>query len=73
MVGRPVRMVKVAEGHDGERKKREDCSKNRGVGWFFLIFGPELLLAPNMKSAPIYRRWKRAILSSRGKNVQPLI
>jgi hypothetical protein len=42
MVGIPVRMVKVAEGHDGERKKREDCSKNRGAGWFFLIFGPPI-------------------------------
>jgi hypothetical protein len=26
-----------------------------------------------MKSTSIYRRWKRAILSSRGKNFQPLI
>jgi hypothetical protein len=35
MVGRPMRMVEVAEGHGGERKKREDCNKNRGAGWFF--------------------------------------
>jgi hypothetical protein len=53
---------------DGERRKMETRGK-----LFFVIFGPDVLLHQAMKSTSIYRRWKRAILSTQGKNFQPLI
>jgi hypothetical protein len=57
-----------------ERERRERTAVKTGEqAGFFWFLDPQFLLAPNMKSAPIYRRWKRAILSSRGKNFQPLI
>jgi len=44
-----------------------------GGGWFFTIFGPDFLLPQAMKSTSIYKWWKRVILSTQGKNFQPLI
>jgi hypothetical protein len=43
MVGRPVMRVVVAEGHGGERKKREDCAETGKAG-FLADFGPDFLL-----------------------------
>jgi len=43
MVGRPVMRVVAAEGHGGERKKREDCAEIRKAG-FLADFGPDFLL-----------------------------
>jgi len=44
MVGRPVMRVVVAEGHGGERKKREDCAKTEKAG-FLADFGLDSLLS----------------------------
>jgi hypothetical protein len=49
MVGRPVMRVVAAEGHGGERKKREDCAETEKAG-FFADFGPGFLLPQAMKS-----------------------
>jgi len=62
----------VAEGA-AEKEKAENDEKQGRKADFFVNFALDFPLAPNMKSAPIYRRWKRTILSSQGKNVQPLI
>jgi hypothetical protein len=54
--------------------KRENREENvgwvPGNGWFFFFvdFGPHFLHAQAMKSTSIYRRWKRVILSTQGKN-----
>jgi hypothetical protein len=40
---------------------------------FWADFGLDFLLSQAMKSTSIYRRWKRAILSTQWKNLQPLI
>jgi hypothetical protein len=52
---------------------REKNCKNGAKGWFLADFGPDFLLPQAMKSTSIYRRLKRAILSSPGKNFQTLI
>jgi hypothetical protein len=72
MVGRLVMRVVVAEGHYEEKKKREDCAETRKDG-FLAHFGHDFLLPQAIKSASIYRRWKRAILSTMGKTFLPLI
>jgi hypothetical protein len=51
-----------AEGHGGERKKREDCAETKKAG-FLADFGPDFLLPQAMKSTSIYRRWKRVFSS----------
>jgi hypothetical protein len=38
---------------------------------FLANFRPDFLLLQAMKSISIYRRWKRAILSTLGKNFSP--
>jgi len=43
----------------------------QGEGWCFVIFGPDFLLPQVIKSTFIYRRWKRAILSTLEKNCSP--
>jgi hypothetical protein len=40
---------------------------------FLAYFGPNFLLPQAMKSTSIYRRWKKEILSTQGKNLLPLI
>jgi len=52
---------------------REKLHKWGQRGCFSADFGPDFLLPQAMKCNPIYRRWKRAILSSGGKTFQPLI
>jgi hypothetical protein len=70
-----MRVVVVAEGtaekEKGERERRQKKKKNRGGGWFFFDFGPNFLLPQAIKSTSIYRRWKRAILSTMEKNFSP--
>jgi len=59
-----------------ERKCRERDLLQKKLGRrlvFYFIFGPNFLLPHAMKSTSIYRRWKRAILSTQEKNFQPLI
>jgi len=57
------------------RREREikNCKNGGQRGWFLADFEPNFLLPQAMKSTSIYRRWKRAILSSLEKNFQPLI
>jgi len=45
-----------------EKKKR----KIEGCGWFFVKFGPDFILPQAIKSASIYRRWKRVISYTSG-------
>jgi hypothetical protein len=45
--------------------------KNRGEADCLAYFGPDVLLPQAMKSTSIYRRWKRAILSTLEKNFSP--
>jgi hypothetical protein len=53
-----------------EGEERERNCRNRGK-WlvFFADFGPNFLLAQAMKCTPIYRRWKRDILSLMVTNI----
>jgi len=55
-----------------ERERKNNCRNGGQRGWFLADFEPEFLLPQNMKSTSIYRQL-RAILSSRGKNFQPLM
>jgi hypothetical protein len=57
----------------GEREGEKKLQKRGAGGWFLADFEPDFLLPRAMKSTSIYRRWKRAILSSPGKKFQPLI
>jgi hypothetical protein len=74
-VGRCVGIL-AREGSCGrgvERKKekqRESC-RNREEADFLAYFGPDFLLSQAMKSTFIYRRWKRAIISTLEKNFNP--
>ena len=61
VVGRPVMRVVVAESHGGESRKTG----------FLADFGPDFLLFQAMKATSIYRRWKRAILSTLRKTFSP--
>jgi hypothetical protein len=74
MVVQPaVTVVVVAEGtaekEKGERWQKK--KKNRGGGWFFSDCGPNFLLPQVINGAFIYKQWKRAILSTLGKNFSP--
>jgi hypothetical protein len=70
IVGRSVMMTMMVEGHGREIKKREDCAETRKAG-FLPDFGTNFLFSHAMKSTSIYRRWKRAILSTLEKNCSP--
>ena len=56
-------------GRRGEGKKRK--LQKPGRSWFFGLFWTRFLLFQAMKSTSIYRRWKRAILSTWRKNFSP--
>jgi len=56
-----------------EERGREKLQKQGNGGWFFVNFGLDFLLPQAMRSTSIYRSWKRAILSSQGNKLQPLI
>ena len=57
-----------------EQKKSENWLQEPGRKSLFCAdFGPFFLNPLTMKIAPIYRVGKRVILSSMGKNSQPLI
>jgi hypothetical protein len=46
-------------------RKRERSYRNGGSGsWFVADFEPDFLLSQAIKSASIYRQWKRVILSA---------
>jgi hypothetical protein len=47
--------------------------KQKGVAGFFVNFGLNFLILQAIKPASIYRRSKRVIFSTQGKNFQPLI
>jgi hypothetical protein len=66
VVGGTVARLVATEGV-AEKEKAENDEKQGRNDDFFVNFALDFLLAPNMKFAPIYRRWKRAILSSRGE------
>jgi hypothetical protein len=72
VVGGTVARLVAAEGA-AEKEKAENDEKQGRKADFFVNFALDFLLPQTMKSTSIYRRWKRAILSSRGKNFQPLI
>ncbi|KAJ6886513.1 hypothetical protein NC651_027018 [Populus alba x Populus x berolinensis] len=55
-----------------EKERREKKSAEIGRKcWFLADFGPEFLPPQIIKSDSIYRLWKRAILSTLGKNFSP--
>jgi hypothetical protein len=57
-----------------EREEREfvaEKEKNRGGGLFFVNFGLDFLFHEGMKSTYIYRRWKRAIVSTLEETLSP--
>ena len=49
------------------KRRREKTTETRQKGWFLADFGPDFLLSQAIKPASIYRRWKRAILSTLGE------
>jgi hypothetical protein len=58
----------------GEREREERTlagRKNKGEADCLAYFGLDVLLPQAMKSTSIYRRWKRAILSTLEKNFSP--
>jgi len=65
MVGRPVMRVVVAEGHGGERERKErKVAETRKMAGFLAGFGPDFLLPHVINGASIYRRWNRVISST---------
>jgi hypothetical protein len=51
-----------------ERERKETIIvETRENDWFLADFGPDFLLSQAMKSTSIYKRWKRAILSTLSK------
>jgi hypothetical protein len=64
--------AKVDEATEREKKGRNSAgSRKGGRSWFLADFGPDFLHVWAMKSNPIYRGWKRVILSSLEKNYTP--
>jgi len=55
-----------------EKEKAENDEKQGRKADFFVNFALDLFLAPNMKFAPIYRRWKRVTCLHEGKFFSPL-
>ena len=72
VVGGTVARIVGVEGAAEKEKAEKDGNKGERLV-FFVNFALNFLLPQAMKSTSIYRRWKRAILSSRGKTFQPLI
>jgi hypothetical protein len=70
-VGRLRRLLLVEEksvvalvgGWNGGERGKEKLQKRGQRGWFLADFGLDFLLIQAMKCSPIYRRWKRNILS----------
>jgi hypothetical protein len=63
---------RAEEAAGREREERTLAGrKNRGEADCLAYFGPDVLLPQAMKSTSIYRRWKRAILSTLEKNFSP--
>jgi len=54
-----------------EREREREGGRNREETDFLAYFRPDLLLPQTLKSTFIYRQWKRAILSTLGKNFSP--
>ena len=65
MVVKQVKVVVMAE-EEAEREKKVAETEKKLI--FLANFGPDFLLPQAMKSTSIYRRWKRAILSTLRKN-----
>jgi len=64
-------IVGMAEGvTERERRERDEGWKQRKT-WLFTKSEPDLFHPQAMESTPIYRRWKRAILSSLEKYFGP--
>jgi hypothetical protein len=54
-----------------EKRKNRESGRNREDADFLAYFGPDFILPQAIKSTSIYRRWKRAILSTLEKNFSP--
>jgi hypothetical protein len=63
--------LQVAEEAAGREREERTLAgrKNRGEADFLAYFRPDFLLPQAIKSTSIYRRWKRAILSTMEKNL----
>jgi hypothetical protein len=55
----------------GRKKKKKNLQKLGEDAGFLADFGPELFPPQIIKSDSIYRKWKRAILSTLWKNYSP--
>jgi len=66
-------VIPVVAAVKGERKKEKqrESGRNREEADFFAYFGTEFFLPQAIKSTSIYRRWKRAIVSTLEKNYSP--
>jgi len=62
-------LVSCGRGRKKKKQKKKICSGKREEGCFLAYFGPNFLLPQTMKSTSIYRRWKKEILSTQGKNL----
>jgi hypothetical protein len=63
-------VLPVVAAVEGERKteKQRESGRNREEADFLAYFGPDFLLFQAIKPASLYRRWKRVISSTPGKN-----
>jgi hypothetical protein len=64
-------VVALIGGWNGGEREGEKTAETRQRSWFLADFGPAFLLPQIMKSTSIYRRWKRAILSTLEKTFSP--
>jgi hypothetical protein len=55
----------------GRKKKKKNLQKLGEDAGFLADFGPESFFSQIIKSDSIYRKWKRAILSTLWKNYSP--
>ena len=70
MVELVVEKLLVAGTVAAGRGRKSAGGRGRNAG-FLAYFGPDFLLPLTIKSDSIYRLWKRAILSTLGKNFSP--